>query len=126
MVYATYEYYVEEYGGTAIPEEAFNKAIRKASRYIDQFTFGRITEENMDAFPALPDCACDMADAIYKSSDKNDSEREKKSENTDGYSVTYVTENVDGKPVEEMLRKKLYAIAGVYLMNTGILYCGID
>lgn len=127
MVYADFEYYAETYLGTAIPEENFPRIVKKASQYINHFTFGRITEENMDEFPTLPDCVCDMADVIYGTLDKNGlSKKEKKSENTDGYAVAYVTENVDGKTSESMLQKKLYAIAEVYLMNTGLLYLGID
>lgn len=126
MVYATYEYYVEEYYGTAIPDEVFQRVIRKASQYIDHFTFERITEENVDEYQALPDCACDMAEAIYKMSVSSGAEKEKKAENTDGYSVTYVTECVDGQSREEVLKKKLYSIAKLYLSGTGLLYCGAD
>lgn len=126
MVYATFAYYVETYYGTAIPEESFKKAIRKASQYIDHFTFGRITEENAEEYPTLPDCACDMAEAVYKMLGSSGTEKEKKSENTDGYSVTYVTECVDGQSKEAVLKKKLLSIAKLYLSETGLLYCGVD
>lgn len=44
-----------------------------------------------------------------------------KSENSDGYSVTYVTEQTDGQTAEELLRKKAYEAAYMYLLPTGWL-----
>lgn len=126
MIYVTYEYYAGIYRGDVIPDTVFPKMIRKASQYIDTFTFGRITEANKEKYPTLPDCACDMAEAIFNTVGSSGKAKEKKSENTDGYSVSYVTELTDGTPAEETLRRKLYAIARVYLQNTGLLYCGVD
>lgn len=124
MVYATYEYYKKEYYGETVPELAFEQVARKASRYIDCFTFDRITEENRDSFPSLSPCACDMAETIYRMCGNVPFEREKKSENTDGYSVTYITERTDGEIAESVLKRKLYSIAELYLSNTGLLYLG--
>lgn len=124
MVYATYEYYKESYGGEMIPEKTFPRMIAKASQYMDNFTFGRITEGDVETFPSISACACEMAEMIYKSQSNNVSGKEIKSENTDGYSVAYVTERVDGETEEAAMRRKLYAIAEVYLMNTGLLYLG--
>lgn len=122
MLYATYEYYVEDFYGSAIPnEDVFLKAIKKASTYLDSFTFGRISKENVEEYSVIKDCACDMAEAVYNTLGSSGNKREKKSENTDGYSVTYVTENTDGISVEYTLKNKLYSIAKMYLMNTGLL-----
>lgn len=127
MVYATHQYYQEKYFGVTISDEpTFNRLARKASLYIDQFTFGRINEGNVDKFPSLPACVCDMADIIFFEEGTDGSKKEKKSESTDGYSVTYVTDGVDGKTAEEKLKRKLYSIAKLYLINTGLLYCGVD
>lgn len=127
MVYATYKYYIEEYSGAAISDElVFNRMVRRASQYIDRFTFGRINEGNVETFPSLPACACDMADTLFFALGENGSKKEVKSETTDGYSVTYVTEGADGKTAEEKLDKKLYSIAKLYLINTDLLYCGVD
>lgn len=124
MVYATYEYYTELYGGEMIPKDTFPRMIAKARQYIDNFTFGRITEGDMEMFPSISACACEMAEMIYKAQSNSVPGREVKSENTDGYSVTYVTERVDGETEESAMRRKLYALAEVYLMNTGLLYLG--
>lgn len=124
MVYATYEYYTDKYYGATVPKDTFPKMIAKASQYIDYFTFGRITEENVEEFSSLSACACEMAEVIYRMQGNDGIEREKKSESTDGYSVSYVTEGADGETAEDTLKKKLYAIAEIYLMTTGLLYLG--
>ena len=126
MVYATYEYYTELYGGEMIPKDTFPRMIAKARQYIDNFTFGRITEGDMEMFPSISACACEMAEMIYKAQSNSVPGREVKSENTDGYSVAYVTESVDGSLAESVLKRKAYEIAKVYLINTGLLYLGID
>ena len=121
MAYADYEYYKETYLGRLIPGDAFPRAIKKASQYIDYFTFGRITKENASDYGTLSDCACDMAEAVYIMTGNSGNGREKKSESIDVYSVSYVTENTDGNSLEDALRRKLYSIAKVYLLNTGLL-----
>lgn len=124
MVYATYQYYKTEYCGETIPEKAFPRMIAKSSQYIDNFTFGRITEGDVKTFPSISACACDMAETIYRMQGTDGVVKEKKSENTDGYSVSYVTECVDGNIAEDTLKRKLYAIAKTYLLTTGLLYLG--
>ena len=64
-----------------------------------------------------------MCDVIYNLT-ANDG-KIVKSENTDGYSVSYVTERIDGQDAEKVLENKLYRIAKVYLGNTGLLYRGV-
>ncbi len=44
-----------------------------------------------------------------------------KSENNDGYSVTYVTEQTDGKTAEEVAAKKAYEAVYSYILPTGWL-----
>nr|DAO60074.1 MAG TPA: Head Tail Connector Protein [Caudoviricetes sp.] len=45
-----------------------------------------------------------------------------KSENNDGYSVNYVTDGPDGKPITA--EKKAYKAAYPYLIHTGLMYRG--
>lgn len=123
MVYATYDFYKNSYGGNAIPEQSFSRVIDKAGRHIDYFTFGRITEGDMETYPSISICACEMAELIYRTGE-NGPEREKKSENIDGYSVSYVTESVDGESAADRLKRNLYSIVEMYLLNTGLLYLG--
>lgn len=122
-IYADYEYYADTYKGTVIPEEAFPEAIRKASAFIREITHDRIDEVTDD----VRDAACSVAEVRYLESEAqshgNDN-REVKSENTDGYSVSYVTEGRDGETREETVRRKMHLTARKYLIHTGLLYAG--
>lgn len=124
--YASYAQYVEEYGGTLIEESNFIRFISKSSRYIDYFTNNKINAENISTYPELVACSCEIAEAIFNTMGVDGKSKIKKSENTDGYSVAYVTESVDGSLAESVLERKAYEIAKVYLINTGLLYLGID
>ena len=128
-MYVDYEYYAKQYGGT-IPEEKFPLAMRKAEAYIRQATYiagdSFATENNM-----VKDEVCAVADVYYSYDVKKEKSKigTIKSENNDGYSVSYVTEQTDGQTEEELLRKKAYDAAYMYLLPTGWLsrkvgYCG--
>lgn len=117
-----YGYYLNEYNADKIPEEMFTYMVKKAERYLNQFTFGRVSGISYDA--EVKNCICEMAEELYiEENEKSNSM--KKSENLDGYSVTYVTELLDGEDRKEALQKKLYRIAERYLMHTGMLYLGV-
>jgi len=126
MAYASYEYYRNEFGGTAIPEEVFRRCVNLASRQIDYFTFNRITEA--DVADLIRDCACEMAEAVYgvRFKGRDADGKVKKSESIDGYSVTWLTEQKDGEDVDTLLRGKLYGICSTYLAHTGLMYRGMD
>lgn len=117
-----YEYYENAFGGEKIPIESFDYIAELAEVYLERFTFGRIVEykENQNR---VKSCLCKMSEVIYMLYVENGG-KEKKSETTDGYSVTYVTECTDGQDSNALLVEKLYRIADVYLENTGLLYCG--
>lgn len=119
----SYEYYTDQYGGNTIPEDRFQYVMQKAEMYLHMFTFDRLKNESYDNI--VKNCLCDMAETIYKVEKQRD-EKVKKSESTDGYSVSYVTEIADGQNPQEVLQKKLYGIAECYLMNTGLLYLGVE
>lgn len=118
-----YNYYTDHYGGCMIPENEISYVIKKAEMYLHSFTFNQLEGQPYDNI--VKNCLCDMAEAIYKVEKQGD-ESIKKSESTDGYSVSYVTEIADGQNPQEVLRKKLYGIAECYLMNTGFLYLGVE
>lgn len=65
-----------------------------------------------------------MADAFYTDDELKAGAggMDIKSENNDGYSVTYVTEGADGKPIT--VEKKAYKAAYPYLIHTGLMYRG--
>lgn len=69
--YADSTYYTDVYGGTDIPEEEQNKALKKSSRHIDTLTYNRIigrgisclTEYQQDI---IREVCCQIADFEYE------------------------------------------------------------
>lgn len=119
-----YRYYREEFGGEKISTESSFKRIKNsAEAYLNYFTFGRIRDDK-EHQNLIKNCLCEMCDIIYDIAVK-DGGKVKKSENTDGYSVSYVTERVDGQDSQKALEAKLYRITRIYLENTGLLYVGV-
>ena len=115
----TYQYYIEEYQGNQISSEDFLKLERKARRYLSGFTFGKI--DNMqDAGADVKDCICDLAENIQIETSKITGNGIA-SESGDGHSVTY-----EKSKTEAELKAQYYGIAQLYLMNTGLLYGGVD
>ena len=103
----TYEFYTEEYQGTAISDsEEFLSIALKAEYYIKEITFGNIEEFEYEVNLAV----CAVCDVL-----KNDAGNII-SENNDGYSVTY---NKD-----RSLMSDVYAAASLYLPDE-LLYRGI-
>lgn len=123
MAYVDYEYYRGDFGGAAIPEEMFPRCVRLAEKYVDHYTFKRILDP--ERVEGLKDCVCEMAEVVYTLCFK-EAGVVKKSENIDGYAVSYVTEQIDGESVEVILHEKLYAICSLHLMNTGVMYRGLN
>jgi len=117
-MYVDYGYYADQYGG-GITEKEFPSAERKAEAYIRKLTYIR---GNIFAIEdtAVKDAVCAVAD-VYVSCEKKKEVGTVKSENNDGYSVSYAVEQSDGQTVEELIRKKAYEAASTYLLPTGWL-----
>lgn len=119
-MYVDYAYYAQEYAGEKIPEEKFNGYERRAEAYIRKLTYVRgdifAVESN-----SVKDAVCAVADVYCAYDLKLGESGALKSENNDGYSVTYVTEQMEGQTVEELIRKKAYKAAYIYLLPTGWL-----
>lgn len=122
--YVDYEYYKSDFEGDAIPEESFGRIAKKSSVFVREITRNRVDVENI--INDVKDAVCAVCEVMY-----NDEKilaringREVKSENTDGYSVTYTSETQDGQTREQTLRKKMYSAARGYLIHTGLLYRG--
>ena len=117
-MYVEYSYYMDQYGGE-IPEREYPSAERKAEAYIRKLTYIR-----GDIFAvedtAVKDAVCAVAE-VFHNCERQQKEGIVKSENTDGYSVSYVTERTDGQLTEDVIRKKAYAAALMYLLPTGWL-----
>lgn len=120
-MYVDYTYYADEYGGM-IPDDEFRTAERRAEAYIRQLTYisGDVFEVENNA---VKDAVCAVADVYYAFDErKRKSENGPlKSENNDGYSASYINEQIDGQTEEELIRKKAYDAAYMYLLPTGWL-----
>ena len=118
LVYADYEFYRNTYQGE-MDEKDFQRYVVSATSYIRYLTMGKA-----DAFSGneLKYAVCEAAD-IYLSavcSEKAD-QGIKKSETTDGYSVSYVVEGKDGETKEMLANRKAYGVIRRWLLPTGLL-----
>lgn len=121
-MYVDYSYYAEVFHGE-MPTDSFEKNEKKAEAYIRYLTYlnGDIFSKKDEA---VKNSVCAVADIYYEEAKRqkiNGGNGTVKSENNDGYSVTYVTEQTDGQTAEEILQKKAYDAAYVYLLPTGWL-----
>ena len=111
-----YEFYVDSYGGTNFSERDWKRISQKAYQRLKHFTFGNLPD-NWEGEPweNQAKCAvCEMAEFLLL----QEKRQGKTSESTDGYSVSYETDQEqDGK---------LYEIAYVYLGHTGMMDFGVD
>lgn len=113
MIYADYDYYLNEYSGNAVAEADFTRLSRQASAYLDSLTYGKIRGPWVDD-SRVKDACCAIAEVMQKQEQGG----EVASESNDGASVTYVT---SGKSAEQ----EMYYFAVLYLSNTGLLYAGV-
>ena len=115
MIYADYDYYLDEYFGNSISSDDFVRLSRQASAYIDTITYGN-AEKATDSkvITKLSDACCAVAEVMQKQEQGG----EVASESNDGASVTYVT----GSATPE---QRMYNAAAMYLSGTGLLYAGV-
>lgn len=127
MPIVDFAYYSDNYKGNLVTEAEFPIMEKRAEMHLKQFTHGKLTEENAGNYENVKDCICEMVDAVhyYYKNSKDGSFKEKKSENTDGYSVSYATDFKDGESSYSSMRKKLYQIARMWLLDTGLLSLSI-
>lgn len=110
----TFGFYFNEYNNGCegcIPAEKFNLYIAKAKRELEPMLTSAdiaLHEEKIKL------TICEIAEELYGSEDM----RSKKSESTDGYSVTYA----DG----DFVHKNIVNIAVRNLGDTGLLYLGVE
>ena len=123
-LYATYAYYISTYRGN-LTEEEFEKAIVPATAHVRRITFGR-ADQNMELDEVkLATCAICGLLANDEKARSQHSGRTVVSENTDGYSVTYESGR-NGDTADNLLTRKIYKAAELYLEPTGLLYAGVE
>lgn len=122
MAYATYEFYVETYHGTALDQTTFEAMADRASDYIDNLTMYKAQVYN-DAKGMLAKACCCAAEefpAVLEAR-ASASGGELASEHVGSYSVSYRS----GAEVYAERMKMLKADVEGYLMGTGLLYRGV-
>ena len=121
--YATYEFYVEEFGGSLLKESDFDGAILKASAFLDEITFGRITDVTDDIRAA----ACAVAEEMQtlQSAWSASAGGTVAAEKTGDESVSY---NAAGavSPTSSAAKRLYYAAAMMYIKDKRLLerWCG--
>ena len=119
-MYADYSYYIDSWAGTLIPAQSFDQFARKAERLINFVTQHRISEVTDEVKNAV----CAAAEAAYEiRSSVANIPQGIKSENTDGYSVTYKDYDVDELKYKE--QNAMLAAIRQELSGTGLLYQGV-
>lgn len=91
--FADYEFYKNEFKGTALTEEEFNASILEASAYINKITYQRLKEDNAEITEEVKLATCAVAEIVYqqKGQEACYPQAAVSSENVDGYSVSYVS-----------------------------------
>lgn len=125
--YADYKFYVEKMHGS-LERDRFEKEVLEASFFLRYLTLRKSDTLQPEE---LRYAACTITDMYAKEKQKADTgEAGKKSENIDGYSVTYAIEQKEGESLEDLLNRKASQIARKYLAGTGLLNrkvgCGHD
>ena len=125
--YADYEFYVVKYNGKAITEENFAVASLNASQFIRYVTMKRSDGYKGDELKYATCAAAEAYNSAFRLSDDKPSYGEIKSENTDGYSVSYAVQSNDGETAETLFKRKAYDAVKYWLAGTGLLdrRCGI-
>lgn len=116
--YADYEFYTEKAHGR-LEKERFEEEVLEASFFLRYLTFGKSDLVQPDELQYAVCAIADMYAAEKKNADSGAGR--KKSENIDGYSVTYVTEQKEGETLEDLLSRKASQLARRYLIRTGLL-----
>jgi hypothetical protein len=104
-----YGFYKSAFGGTLIPPELFNRFMLKAKAYFSTATNNRIVPPEYEEKASF--ALCEIAEVFLRLSMRNGV----KSENTDGYSVSYD---------DSALKLELYEILNLYIGDSDLLFKG--
>lgn len=118
--YADYVFYRDTYNG-AMEEKDFNQAALQATQFLRYYTMKKADTYTGDELKFAVCEAADVVNTLRASSGNKNAKGKLKSENTDGYSVSYVVEGKDGETEEELSSRKLAQVARKWLLTTGLL-----
>ena len=121
-MYASFEDYIEKFGGRAIPDEAaFNRLVIRADALLDRMSAGRAARyTDRDGKLALACCA--VTEKLYEQEELRHGAASGgvASERVGDYRVEYRQSG------SRELTAELEALAEMYLFGTGLLYRGIS
>lgn len=105
-----YDFYTDTYMGEEIPEDSFERKSIEAEALINMITFGRIRKYNLSTedLYLVKMAICASAESYYRA----DQHKGIKSENNDGYSITYTDSE------ENAVRTNAIGAADLYLSGT--------
>lgn len=123
--FADYTYYLDTYGGTIIPAEAFEKAMRDASREVNRYTLERAeavlaANSDLSLIEKIKFAACAVAEVIYQYGNQIIGRRDIASESVGDHSVSYL-------PTDQLRANEVHAITETingYLGLTGLMFLG--
>ena len=125
--YLTYAEY-QELGGSAIGEMPFNLLEFEARRMIDIKTFNRLKDAT-EILQEVKLCEYELINKIQSYMNTSSTLGNVASENTDGYSISYVTADRISEVVQSK-KNELDDIIRTYLLtvvynNEHLMYCGV-
>lgn len=117
MKYADYNYYVNDYHGSTISTDEYEKYAAKAAQYIKRYTYDNIGDNDIPECVKM--CACELADKIYG----YDAVINKgiASEKVGDLSVNYESSVTITARTAQEIRVIIYT----WLTGTGLLYSGV-
>ncbi|SCX29599.1 hypothetical protein SAMN02910436_02487 [Ruminococcaceae bacterium P7] len=119
-MYADYTFYTESFAGTKISAEEFPSLAAEAERFLDYVTQHRISEP----IDVVKNAVCAAAEALLEVNQRYANlPGGIKSENTDGYSVTYTeadASEIRSQQQEAMLEAIMFELSGTDLLYQGV------
>jgi len=123
--FADYTYYLDTYGGTIIPAEAFEKAMRDASREVNRYTLERAeavlaANSDLSLIEKIKFAACAVAEVIYQYGNQIMGRRDIASESVGDHSVSYLS-------TDQLRANEVHALSETiegYLGLTGLMFLG--
>jgi hypothetical protein len=119
-VYADSDFYMREYLGgkqAVISPALFPFYARKASSYIDQYTFDRL--QGAEIPEAVKMCCCELAETLYRI-ENSPTYNGVASERVGDISVNYES----GASRQQSLNNSIKSVITTWLINTGLMYRG--
>lgn len=118
-MYADFAFYRDTYKGVAVDEDAFAALERQASLFIDRITLNRLNT-GWRVTDAVKMAVCAVVDVLKEHEDARQEALTAagvKSENTDGYSISY--QNADD--IRATVESAMLEAAQPYLIYTGLM-----